>query len=367
MVWAFLPIHLRSLGASFSLISLTLLLPALETIVLSPLWGGLLDSTRRSREIILGAVLAQALEFTLFPFLATPEQFVVAVSLAGVFTSSFIPVYSAMATWTSQQYGRAIGGFWAAASLGFGSATLLGGIVYELFDARHLFGLGAVYGFLGCFAVLLISRRAVALSGSVPKSRGYLGLLRQRNILTLCIISVLAIVSTSAFNSFFTLYLVDFLGGSRLMAGLAATGTTVLGAVAFRLVGPLNDRKGRKPVFLLGTVGYVVYFLATFLVTNALVVTILWVLPIYPFIQSSAAALASDYTSASDRGKGLGLLESAISLGGGLGPLAGGIIADAFELRAVILFSLATALVSAMSSQLFLKEEYSPRASQATL
>ena len=365
MVWAFLPIHLRSLNASFSLISLISLLPALETIVLSPLWGGLLDSTRRSREIILGAVLAQALEFALFPFLATPEQFVVAVSLAGVFTSSFIPVYSAMATWTSQQYGRAIGGFWAAASLGFGSATLLGGIVYELFDARHLFGLGAVYGFLGCFAVLLISRRAVALSGSVPKSRGYLGLLRQRNILTLCIISVLAIVSTSAFNSFFTLYLVDFLGGSRLMAGLAATGTTVLGAVAFRLVGPLNDRKGRKPVFLLGTVGYVAYFLATFLVTNALVVTILWVLPIYPFIQSSAAALASDYTSASDRGKGLGLLESAISLGGGLGPLAGGIIADAFELRAVILFSLATALVSAISSQLFLQEH--ARRAQVTL
>ena len=98
MVWAFLPIHLRSLNASFSLIALASLLPALETIVLSPLWGGLLDSTRRSREIILGAVLAQALEFTLFPFLATPEQFVVAVSLVGVFTSSFIPVYSAIAT-----------------------------------------------------------------------------------------------------------------------------------------------------------------------------------------------------------------------------------------------------------------------------
>jgi MFS family permease len=87
------------------------------------------------------------------------------------------------------------------------------------------------------------------------------------------------------------------------------------------------------------------------------VVTILWILPIYPLIQSAAAALMSDYTSAADRGKGLGLLESAISLGGGLGPLAGGLIADAAQLQAVIVFSLAVALASVLSSQILLKEK----------
>jgi MFS family permease len=65
----------------------------------------------------------------------------------------------------------------------------------------------------------------------------------------------------------------------------------------------------------------------------------------------------SDYTSAADRGKGLGLLESAISLGGGLGPLAGGLIADAAQLQAVIIFSLVIALVSVGSSQILLKEK----------
>src|SRR5712664_2736623 len=67
--------------------------------------------------------------------------------------------------------------------------------------------------------------------------------------------------------------------------------------------------------------------------------------------------LMSDYTSAADRGKGLGLLESAISLGGGLGPLAGSLIADAAQLQAVIVFSLAIALISVASSQILLKEK----------
>src|SRR2546425_13018817 len=93
-----------------------------------------------------------------------------------------------------------------------------------------------------------------------------------------------------------------------------------------------------------------------------MVVTVWRTFPIYPLIRASAAALMSDCMSIADRGKGLGILESAISLGGGLGPLIGGVIADATQLQSVILFALAAALGSATLSQLFLKEQaQSPR------
>ena len=60
-----------------------------------------------------------------------------------------------------------------------------------------------------------------------------------------------------------------------MLAGIAAAATTLFGAVAFRLIGPLNDRIGRKPVFMLGTTGYVLFFLTIYLVTDSLIVTIL--------------------------------------------------------------------------------------------
>jgi MFS family permease len=170
---------------------------------------------RRGNKILLVSLLVQAVGFSVFPFLRSPEEFVLVVSLMGLFSSSFIPVYGAMATLSNRQYGRAIGGFWTTAA----------------------------------------------------------------------------------------------------------------------------------------------YFTIIYFVTNVAVVTVLWILPIYPLIQSAAAALMSDYTSAAYRGKGLGLLESAISLGGGLGPLAGGLIADAAQLQAVIVFSLAVALASVVSSQVLLKEK----------
>ena len=357
IIWAFLPIYLRSLGATYLLIALISLIPAIETIGLSPAWGGILDKTGRGNKILLISLLAQGVGFSVFLFLKTPEEFVLTVSLMGLFSSSFIPVYAAMATLSNRHYGRAIGGFWTAALLGYTSATLLGGILYQYLPVNSLFLLGAIYGYAGTIVVLLAPKDALTLTRSPDISRGYWGLLRQRNVAILCLLSVTVLVSTSAFNSFFTLYLVDVLNGSRLTAGLAATGTTVLGIVAYRLVGPLNDRVGRKPVFMLGAAGYAAYFAILYFVTNVVVVTVLWILPIYPLVQSAAAALMSDYTSTADRGKGLGLLESAISLGGGLGPLAGGLIADAAQLQAVIVFSLIIALISVGSSQILLKEK----------
>jgi MFS family permease len=357
IIWAFLPIYLRSLGATYLLIALVSLIPAIETIGLSPAWGGILDKTGRGNKILLISLLAQGVGFSVFPFMQTPEEFVLVVSLMGLFSSSFIPVYGAMATLSNRQYGRAIGGFWTTALLGYATATLIGGILYQYESINALFVLGAIYGYVSILVILFAPKNALTVKKSLDIARGYWGLLKQRNIAVLCLLSITVLVSTSAFNSFFTLYLVDVLNGSKLTAGLAATGTTVLGVVAYRLVGPLNDRVGRKPIFMLGAVGYAAYFTILYFVTNVIVVTILWILPIYPLVQSAAAALMSDYTSATDRGKGLGLLESAISLGGGLGPLAGGLIADAAQLQAVIIFSLAIALVSVASSQVLLKEK----------
>ena len=357
IIWAFLPIHLHSLGASYLLIALVSLIPAIETIGLSPAWGGFLDKTGRGNKILLLSILAQGVGFSVFPFLQSPEEFVLVVSLMGLFSSSFIPVYGAMATLSNRQYGRAIGGFWTTALIGYATATLTGGILYQYESPNYLFLLGAICGYLGTLLILFAPRDALTVRRSVDISRGYWGLLKQRNIAILCLLSITVLVSTSAFNSLFTVYLVDVLNGSRLTAGLAATGTTVAGVFAYRLVGPLNDKIGRKPVFVLGAAGYAAYFTIIYFVTNVVVVTVLWILPIYPLVQSAAAALMSDYTSAADRGKGLGLLESAISLGGGLGPLAGGLIADAAQLQAVIVFSLAVALVSVLSSQVLLKEK----------
>ncbi len=146
-------------------------------------------------------------------------------------------------------------GFWTAASLGFGASTLLGGIIYQLYPVSYLFILGALFGYTGCLSVILLNKQGLTSTNHTRGSWGYTSLLRQHNILILCTVSIITIIATSAFNSFFTVYLVDSLGASKLVAVLAATGTTLLGALAFKFIGLLNDKVGRKPVFMIGTAG----------------------------------------------------------------------------------------------------------------
>jgi MFS family permease len=230
----------------------------------------------------------------------------------------------------------------------------MGGVLYETIGASSLFILGAAYGYVGTI-LLLGSKEHFTIMKGLTRAHGYWKLLQDRNIAILCVLSITVLIASSAFNSFFTLYLVDFLNTSRFVAGLAATGTTVLGAIAYRFIGPLNDKFGRKPIFLLGTVGYTLYFATLYFVSNPSIVTILWIFPIYPFIQSSSAALVSDYTSVSDRGKGLGVLEASLSLGGGIGPVIGGAIADASQFQSIIIFSLVTSFATAVACKILLK------------
>src|SRR5207302_9231386 len=91
IIWAFFPIHLRSLHASYLLIALVSLIPAIDTIGLSPAWGGILDKTGRGNKLQLISLLAQAVGFSVFPFLKRPEQCVLVVSLMGLFSSRFFP------------------------------------------------------------------------------------------------------------------------------------------------------------------------------------------------------------------------------------------------------------------------------------
>src|SRR5438309_9678861 len=110
IIWAFLPIHLRSLGASYLLIALVSLIPAIETIGLSPAWGGILDKTGRGNKILLISLLAQGIGFSLFPFLKSPEEFVLVVSLMGSSPLGLAPSPMQVASLSNRQYGRAISG-----------------------------------------------------------------------------------------------------------------------------------------------------------------------------------------------------------------------------------------------------------------
>jgi len=70
-----------------------------------------------------------------------------------------------------------------------------------------------------------------------------------------------------------------------------------------------------------------------------IIFTIIYAIPAYSFFFTSANSMAADATSIEERGRGIGLLNSSISLGMFAGPLIGGFLAQLFDISFAFKFA----------------------------
>ncbi|MCY4582396.1 MAG: MFS transporter [Chloroflexi bacterium] len=134
------------------------------------------------------------------------------------------------------------------------------------------------------------------------------------------------------------------LSASVVLVGLVSAVSAAPRIVGGPLAGNLADRLGRRPVVVAGAVlhggaaaaqaftdSYGVFLALEFVSGFGVAV---WV--------TGSAALLADFTRVTNRGRGVALRNTSMRLGILAGPLAGGVLAAAFDIRAVSIFSAAT-------------------------
>jgi DHA1 family multidrug resistance protein-like MFS transporter len=149
-------------------------------------------------------------------------------------------------------------------------------------------------------------------------------------------------------------------GGTEL--GLLAASYATMRLIFGPIWGGLSDRVGRKPILLVGILGYVVTMTWFGLATQ------LWMLfaaRILAGILSSATAPTTmayigDSTPADERGGGMGLLGAAGGIGTIVGPVLGGFLA-ATSLSLPFFVAAGMALLSLVLAAIFLPESYPVR------
>ena len=151
---------------------------------------------------------------------------------------------------------------------------------------------------------------------------------KRRSLLILSFTLVVVMLGFGLVIPIFPFYIEALGAGGRELGLLVAT-SALLEFIFAPLWGGISDRSGRKPVLMIGIVGYGLSSLLFGLSTQ------LWMLfaaRALSGVLSSAAlvtalAYVGDTTAAEDRGKGLGTLGAAMALGLILGPGLGGWLA----------------------------------------
>ena len=170
--------------------------------------------------------------------------------------------------------------------------------------------------------------------------RGLASLVRDRAVLSLCLVAALRTMAQAGLLAFLPLYLTNDLGAGPLMLGLALAAMQSAGVIASPIAGTWSDRVGRRPIVLAGLSASTVVIAGlvaightgTFIAGIAVLGFVLFA--VRPVIHS----WMMDLTPPNLAGSATALMFGSQALLATIAPIAGGMIADKWGLPAVFYF-----------------------------
>ena len=174
----------------------------------------------------------------------------------------------------------------------------------------------------------------------------------KRNLYVLCAAEFLTLIGFSSYLSFIAYYIQDLTGMGDAQALSWTAGFQATGALAMMIASPiwgnLADRFRRKPMMIRATVSAAAIVALMGLVRNPTQIMILRVAQgLLCGTVSAAMTIVATGTPEHSLGKSLGTLQMTLFAANAVGPLLGGIAADAFGYRAV--FPISSGLMVAIT------------------
>jgi len=293
---------------------------------------------------------------------------VIALSLLALSTTIFHPPSYAIVSelFPAAYRNRALGIQGGAGTFGFALGPISVGLLLTVIGWRMIYMMWSIPALLSIVILLWLKLRAPKKPGkakveAVSQSRESL-----RATLTLGFVMFLAVISIKAIGSqaistFTTPYLVQIRGMSPSLAGLILGLIPLCGIVAAPSGGFIADRLGEKRWLFVAFVGDLLGALGVALAQTleALIVALL----VYGFFSytsmAAAASLVAQYTSKGRRGLGYALYFLPSSLIGGVAPVLGALVAEAWGIWQV--FPLSTVIFAVAAVLLWFTPTAKPR------
>lgn len=351
-----LPLYARrfdSFGAGVQALGVSAVAYALTSTVAAPFIGMLGDRFGR-RPVVLFSLAGYVLVFVGFLFANTTGLLIVLRGLAGVFTAGLLPAMLSIVGDLAPEDRRAqwIGVVSGSAAAGWIVGPLLGGLLYDRFGYAVPFAasIGLAVAALLLAAILIPETHAPVSHPDRPHVtwlHGLRALPARSTVLLLLIITFGAMFAWAFIEPQFMFYAYDDLGWTSSQLGLvmSAFGTAfMLGAFG---LGHLSDRRGRKPVLMLGLVLFAAQFVGLVVFREVAWIVLCFVVAGLgnALYDPALSALFLDVTPPEYTARMMGLKSMAGSLGSMLGPALVVLLVPVVSPQAVFLMSIILVVV----------------------
>jgi DHA1 family multidrug resistance protein-like MFS transporter len=317
---------------SFLQQSVALASPAIVIMIMTNVWGSLSDRWRKRKVFMVIGFIGYASTFFIYAFVVDISQYILVAILGAAFSSAALPMGQAHLTTNATNKGERLGYFVAAQSAGWFCGALFSGAYYDTIGMRALFIIAAILS-VGATAGSAILIHDIPFK-EVDKSirRGFRELLGKPVMSRLTAAVAFSQVGMNATSAFLAIMIVDELGHGNTsylsFVGLANSGATFVAILVTGYVGKIVDRHGPVKVLILAYASYTTFAFLFGIVSDPLVASLMWALPIYPLSSTATSALAAQISGEDERGRAMSLIYGAQNAGGWIGPLIGGVFAE---------------------------------------
>jgi len=340
-----LPLIGAELGLSYSQIGLIMTCQYIASAVANVPGGILVDTVGRKGLLMAISLFWVGFPYLLISFTHSFSMLLVCIALVGFGNSLWHPTaIPTLAQRYPERKGLVLSLHGMGGNVGDAIAPLVVGAALAFFSWRQVVVLNVVPGLLvaALMLVFLGSIRLGAKRASAEKqslrdySRGLRELLRNRSVVLLSTGSAFRTMTQTALLTFLPVYLAHDMGYSAAWVGACLFVLQAAGFAAAPVAGHLSDRMGRKHI-LVGSMlsSGAVLALMAFAGGSPVFIALVAVLGFFlyatrPVIQ----AWLLETTPKNMGGSSIGVLFGAQALGGSLGPLLGGMVADRYGLLA---------------------------------
>jgi MFS family permease len=352
-----LPLIGAELGLSYSQIGLIMTCQYVASACANVPGGVLVDTVGRKGLLMAISLFWVGFPYLLIGFTHSYPMLLLCVALVGFGNSIWHPTaISTLGQSYPERKGLALSVHGMGGNVGDAIAPVVMGALLAVFTWRQVVVMNVVPGLVVALLIFaymgtlrLGAKKHEAQTQSVREYvQGLKALVRNRALVTLSTGSSFRTMTQTALMTFLPVYLAHDMGYSPALVGACLFALQAAGFAAAPVAGHLSDRMGRKHILMTSMASSaVVLALMAFSGGSPLFIGLIAVLGF--FLYATRPVIQAWLLEATPRnmgGSSIGVLFGAQAIGGSLGPLLGGMVADRFGLLATFYF-LALTIIAA--------------------